>query len=82
MKHQICRTVLAAAADQTIRDVADTAHQNGRKAMADLIGVTDIRKRAPESWRWNSHGNSRLPGIPSCRGTAFMTAGTEDSTSG
>ena len=41
-------TVLAAAADQTIRDVADTAHKYGRKAMADLIGVADIRKRAPE----------------------------------
>ena len=41
-------TVLAMSADQTIKDVADTAHAAGRKAMADLISVTDIRTRARE----------------------------------
>ncbi|MBO7710556.1 MAG: orotidine 5'-phosphate decarboxylase [Lachnospiraceae bacterium] len=39
-------TVLALAADQTIKDVIDTAHKSGRKAMVDLISVTDIRARA------------------------------------
>lgn len=41
-------TVLAMAADETISDVIDTAHKAGRKAMADLIGVSDIQKRARE----------------------------------
>ena len=41
-------TVLAMAADETISDVIETAHKAGRKAMADLIGIADIRKRAKE----------------------------------
>lgn len=41
-------TVLAVAADATIKAVADTAHAAGRKAMADLISVADIGKRARE----------------------------------
>ena len=41
-------TVLAMAADETIFDVINTAHKAGRKAMADLIGVSDIQKRAQE----------------------------------
>ena len=41
-------TVLAMAADETISDVIDTAHEAGRQAMADLIGVPDIQKRAKE----------------------------------
>lgn len=43
-------TVLAMAADETISDVIDTAHEAGRKAMADLIRVPDIQKRAKELW--------------------------------
>lgn len=39
-------TVLAVSADATIRAVAETAHASGRKAMADLISVQDIRTRA------------------------------------
>ena len=41
-------TVLAMSEDRTIRDVADTAHKSGRKVMADLIGITDIKTRAEE----------------------------------
>ncbi len=41
-------TVLAIAADQTIQDVIDTAHAAGRKVMADLLSITDIRTRAVE----------------------------------
>jgi len=41
-------TVLAMAADETISDVIETAHKAGRKTMADLIGVSDIQKRARE----------------------------------
>ena len=41
-------TVLAMAADETISDVIDTAHNAGRKVMADLIGIVDIQKRARE----------------------------------
>lgn len=41
-------TVLALSADATIRDVVETAHKNGRKAMGDLICVTDIRTRAKQ----------------------------------
>lgn len=41
-------TVLAVSDDATIRAVADTAHKAGRKAMADLISVMDIQKRAKE----------------------------------
>ena len=36
-------TVLAMAADETISDVIDTAHNAGRKVMADLIGIVDIQ---------------------------------------
>ena len=41
-------TVLAVSADETIKAVADTAHKSGRKAMADLISITDIKARAKE----------------------------------
>lgn len=41
-------TVLAMAANETITDVIKTAHQSGRKAMADLIGVKNIQERARE----------------------------------
>ena len=41
-------TVLALAADETISDVIQTAHKAGRKAMADLIGIRNIRERAGE----------------------------------
>lgn len=41
-------TVLAMADNATIQGVADSAHLYGRKAMADLIQVPDIAKRAKE----------------------------------
>ncbi len=41
-------TVLAVSDDATISAVAETAHRYGRKAMADLISVSDIARRAPE----------------------------------
>lgn len=41
-------TVLALADNETVKAVIDTAHKFGRKAMADLICVTDIQKRARE----------------------------------
>ncbi len=41
-------TVLAMADNATIQGVADSAHRYGRKAMADLIQVPDIAKRAKE----------------------------------
>ena len=41
-------TVLAIAADQTIKDVIDTAHAAGRKVMVDLLSITDIKTRAVE----------------------------------
>lgn len=41
-------TVLALACDSTIRAVAETAHRYGRKAMADLLNVADLSRRAPE----------------------------------
>ena len=39
-------TVLAFADDATIKAAAETAHANGRKLMADLLGVIDIKARA------------------------------------
>lgn len=39
-------TVLAVSDDETITDVVKTAHQYGKKAMADLISVEDIGGRA------------------------------------
>lgn len=41
-------TVLAVSDKETIKDVVETAHQYGRKAMADLISVEDIAGRAKE----------------------------------
>lgn len=41
-------TVLALADDETIKAVIKTAHEYGRKAMADLISVTNIPKRSKE----------------------------------
>lgn len=41
-------TVLALADNSTIKEVADTAHEYGRKVLADLICVTDIPKRSEE----------------------------------
>ena len=41
-------TVLALADNETIRAVANTAHEAGKKVMADLICVTDICGRAGE----------------------------------
>lgn len=41
-------TVLALSDDETISDVVKTAHQYGKKAMADLISVEDIGTRAKE----------------------------------
>lgn len=41
-------TVLAVADRETIKDVAQTAHRYGKKAMADLISVEDIAGRAKE----------------------------------
>ena len=39
-------TVLAAAADDTVSAVAETARRYGRKTMADLICVSDVATRA------------------------------------
>lgn len=39
-------TVLAVSDDETVTDVVKTAHQYGKKAMADLISVEDIGTRA------------------------------------
>lgn len=41
-------TVLALADNETVKAVADTAHKYGRLAMADLICVEDIPRRAVE----------------------------------
>ncbi len=41
-------TVLALADNATIKEVVDTAHEFGRKVLADLICVTDIPKRSKE----------------------------------
>jgi 3-hexulose-6-phosphate synthase len=41
-------TVLALADNATVQAVIETAHKYGRKAMADLICVTDIPRRAKE----------------------------------
>lgn len=41
-------TVLALADNETVKAVIETAHKYDRKAMADLICVTDIPKRAKE----------------------------------
>lgn len=41
-------TVLALADNETVKSVADTAHKYGRLAMADLICVEDIPRRAVE----------------------------------
>ena len=41
-------TVLAAAADETIKGVVSTADRFGKKTMVDMIGVSDIQKRAKE----------------------------------
>ncbi len=41
-------TVLAVADDATVSAVVKAAHERGKKAMADLISVHDIKKRAGE----------------------------------
>lgn len=41
-------TVLALADNATIKEVVKTAHQYGRKVLADLLCVTDIPKRSKE----------------------------------
>jgi 3-hexulose-6-phosphate synthase len=41
-------TVLAVSADATIRAVVNTARKHGKKAMADMISVEDVAKRAVE----------------------------------
>ncbi len=41
-------TVLALAEDETIRGVVNTAKRFGKKTMADMICVQDIKKRAAE----------------------------------
>lgn len=41
-------TVLAAAADETIKGVVSTAVRYGKKTMVDMIGISDIQKRAEE----------------------------------
>ena len=39
-------TVLAASADATIQAVVESARSHGKKTMADMIDVADLRKRA------------------------------------
>lgn len=41
-------TVLALADNATIKEVVETAHEFGRKVLADLICVTDIPKKSKE----------------------------------
>lgn len=41
-------TVLAFSDDETIKEVADTAHKYDRKVFADLLCIADIPKRAKE----------------------------------
>ena len=41
-------TVLAAAADETIRDAVRAGHERGGEVMVDLMGVSDLARRAAE----------------------------------
>ena len=41
-------TVLAAAADETIRDAVRAGHERGGEVMVDLMGVSDLAGRAAE----------------------------------
>src|SRR5256885_14150678 len=44
-------TVLAAAADETIRDAVRAGHERGGEVMVDLMGVSDLAGRAAEGDR-------------------------------
>src|SRR5205823_2201810 len=62
-------TVLAAAADETIRDAVRAGHERGGEVMVDLMGVSDLAGRAAEVDRLGDRPRRR----PARRGDGAAT---------